>query len=191
MCWWNSSYEQSKMDILEQWSTSIPLPSIRYLGWTEHLRDQVKTLTTASLCSRNHIIHVNTTNCQNKLKDFYQSKSTVIQTAYGMCLPNLKLKFKKHKVMPGKTYPFRRADVQGDPSTPPANFVKRWHSENLDSPPFPDVNAYLISRFMLRYIHWTMATLFAGYFKLKAGTHTHFTRQAFHLNLPNVKSNLD
>ena len=56
--------------------------------------------------------------------------------------------------------------------------------------PFLDVNVYLVSRFMFRYIHGSVPALFAGYFQTNADIHSHNTRQALHFHLPNVKSNL-
>ena len=56
--------------------------------------------------------------------------------------------------------------------------------------PFRDVNVYLVSRFMFRYIHGSVPALFAGYFQTNADIHSHNTRQALNFHLPNVKSNL-
>ena len=56
--------------------------------------------------------------------------------------------------------------------------------------PFLDVNVYLGSRFMFRYIRRSVPALFAGYFHTNANIHSHNTRQALHFHLPNVKSNL-
>ena len=73
--------------------------------------------------------------------------------------------------------------------------VNRWASTDvlfreLKPIPFLDVNAYPICRFMFRYIQRSVPALFAGYFKTKADTYSHNTRQPLHFHLPNVKRKL-
>ena len=55
---------------------------------------------------------------------------------------------------------------------------------------FPDVNLYLISRFMYRYYVQRVPAIFSGYFVPNADVHNYFTRQSVHYHIPTAKSDL-
>ena len=56
--------------------------------------------------------------------------------------------------------------------------------------PFLDVNIYMISRFMFRYVNGRVPSLFCGYFTSNTSIHKYETRQARHFHLPQVRSDL-
>ena len=56
--------------------------------------------------------------------------------------------------------------------------------------PFLDVNIYMISRFMFRYVNGRVPSLFCGYFTFNTSIHKYETRQARHFHLPQVRSDL-
>ena len=56
--------------------------------------------------------------------------------------------------------------------------------------PFLDVNIYMISRFMFRYVNGRVPSLFCGYITSNTSIHKYETRQARHFHLPQVRSDL-
>ena len=56
--------------------------------------------------------------------------------------------------------------------------------------PFLDVNIYMISRFMFRYVNGRVPSLFCGYITSNASIHKYETRQTLHFHLPQVRSDL-
>ena len=62
--------------------------------------------------------------------------------------------------------------------------------EDLGILPFLDVNVFLTSRFMFRYVNGNIPDMFSHYFKRNGDVHKYNTRQSHHIHVPQVKSEL-